>query len=168
MKNLIPLLLILLIVSCNESNWNSDDKTDLFKISYSDYKRVDLLKEYEKISDTSFLKSGYDPTHRITELKKGDETLILFSKIELDNERKEIYSILDTLQIKNLTQVQMMTIGYCEVENSLMEEIIAIVSKTDINKDTIHKINKAWKANAQSNKIEPIKNSDVMFCFNTR
>ena len=161
----LTLFLVLLIVSCNHSNSNPDDKVNLFNTPYSDFKNISFLKDYEKISDTSFSKAGYDPTHRITELQKNDKKLILFSKIELDSNRREIYSVLDTLQINRLTQDQVLTIGYCEVENSLMEEIIAIFYRTDPRQRKIYRIHKAWKANAESNKIEPIRNSEVKFCW---
>lgn len=164
MKNLALSLLILLTLSCKDSNSHSNEKSDLFNISYSDYKKVQLLKDYKKVSDTSYVKEGNEPTHRITELRKDDKTLILFSKIKFDKENKEVHTILDTLQIKNLNHDQWITIGYCEMENTLMEELIAIVEKTE--KDTIQKIDKAWKANAQTNKIEPIKNVENIICLN--
>jgi hypothetical protein len=167
MKNLVPCLLILFILSCKNKNSHSDDKIDLFRISYSDYKEVDLLQDYKKVSDTSYIKSGLDVTHRITELERNGKRLIIFAKINYaKDEYKQIYNILDTLQINNLGKDLKVTIGYCEVENSLMEEIIAVVEKTD--KDSIQKIVKAWKANDKNNKIESIENSEIIFCFNEK
>jgi hypothetical protein len=168
MKNLVPLLLILFILSCKNNNSHSDDDpVDLFSISYSDYKEVDLLLDYKKVSDTAYIKSGLNVTHRITELERNGKRLILFAKITYaKDEHKQIYNILDTLQINNLHKNQKVTIGYCEVENSLMEEIIAVVEKT--NRDTIQKIVKAWKANDKNNKIESIENPEIVFCFNEK
>ena len=155
-----------MILSC-KINSDSENKTDLFNISYSDYKNVDLLKDYKKISDTAYPKSGFENTHRITQLEKNGTRLILFAKVKIaQDEYKETYNVIDTLKINNLSKNQKVTIGYCEAENSLMEEIIAIVEKTD--RDTIQKIVKAWKANDENNKIEIIENSEISFCFNAR
>lgn len=85
-------------------------------------------------------------------------------KISISILHKEVDSIVDTLQIKNLNQNQWIAIGYCEMENTLMEELIGIVEKTE--KDTIQKINKVWKANTQLNKIEPVKNLEKIICLN--
>lgn len=166
MKYFIPIILFFLITSCKNANSNSNDNSELFDIAFSEHKNVEYLQDFEKISDTSYVKSGNEPTHRITELKKNDKTLILFSKIQLDTERNEVYSILDTLQVKNLRSDQRITIGYCEVENSLMEEIIAIVERSD--KDTIRNIIKAWKANSSTNKIELIENLANITCLNEK
>lgn len=164
MNKLYPLLLTLLILSCNDSNSKTDGEEDLFNISFSDHKEVEFFKDYQKISDTSFFNSGFEPTHRVTQLKKDGRMLILFSKIEYAQEEyKEIYTILDTLEIR-LSSNQGITIGYCEMQDLLLAEIIAIVDKT--GDDTIRKVNKAWKANAQTSKIEQIDNLENILCLN--
>jgi len=166
MKNFAFVLCIFLIVSCNGINKNSDDLADFSKIKYSNYKEIDFLKDYVKMSDTAYVKSGNQVTHRITELKKDDKTVILFSKITVDTQDSESYTLLDTLHIKKLNENLMITIGYCNVENYLVEEVIAVVEKTD--SDSIKKIEKVWKANSQTNTIEPVKKTSDISCINEK
>ena len=154
MKEVSSILIFLfLIISCNNK---AENKPEL--IRYSNY------ENYEKVSDTSYIKIGTEPTHRITHLKKGSENLILFKKISLDQHNNENQTILDTLSINNLNDVFTITIGYCEMTNSTPEEIIAVVEQTE--KDSIQTIVKAWKANSVTGKIENIKHVNAIACLN--
>lgn len=164
-KITVILIISVLTFSCENSKKSDHQKTrDDFDQTFSDYKELATLEEYQKISDTSFVKNGIEPTHRITQLKNDTETLILFCKIALDKEYKETLSILDTLKIIDLKSNTFITIGYCEKNNMLPEEIIAIVEKTE--KDTIDKVMKAWHANTSKQKIEEIKDLKNLLCLN--
>lgn len=166
MRQLITLLtLSLLIVSCeNKKKSLSNNQTDLFEKSFSDFKELPVFEEYDKITDTSYAKDGFDSTHRITHIQRNDENILLFNKITLDENYQEYYSIIDTLQIKDLKDDTYISIGYCEMENTLAEEIIAILRRTE--KDTVQEILKAWKANSESKKIEEIKDISKLRCLN--
>ena len=167
MRTFIAILLICFFFSCKNNNSSPDRESGLLNISYTNYKDVDLWKDYKKISDTAFIKSGSHNTHRITQLEKNDTRLILFAKIEVDeNTLEENITVIDTLAIRDLSKNQKVTIGYCETENYLMEEIIAIVEKT--NRDTIQHVVKTWVANHETNRIESMDNSNVSFCYNAR
>ena len=158
-------ILSLLSLSCkNSGKSDSHKENEGLDQAYSDYKELALLKDYYKISDTSYVKNGIEPTHRITQLQKNNETLILFNKISFDKEYQEVYRIIDTLKINDLKSNTFVTIGYCENNNLLPEEIIAIVEKT--NNDTIQKIIKAWRANSNSQKIEKIEDLNNLICLN--
>lgn len=166
MRQLITILILsLLIVSCeNKKKSISNNRPDLFEKSFSDFKELPVFEEYEKINDTSYAKDGFDPTHRITHIQRNDENILLFNKITLDENYQENYSIIDTLKIKGLNRNAYISVGYCEMENTLPEEIIAVVSRTE--KDTIQEILKAWKANSKSKKIEEIKDLTKIKCLN--
>ncbi len=152
-------------MSCeNKKKSSSSNEIDLMEKSFSDYKELSVFKEYDKITDTSYAKDGYDSTHRITHIKRNKENIVLFNKITLDENYQEHYSIIDTLKIKSLNNNTYISIGYCEMENSLPEEIIAILRRTE--KDTIQEILKAWKANSESKKIEEIKDITKLTCLN--
>jgi len=151
------LILLLLILSCNNKDKKiSEDKSDLKELSQK--------VEFDKVSDTSYIKNGNEPTHRITHLKNKNENLILFKRIATNEIGEENLSILDTLSIKNLDDIFYITIGYCEMKTASPEEIIAIVERTE--KDTIQTIVKAWKANSQTRKIENINNLNALTCLN--
>lgn len=159
------LMILLLILSCQNSKKSELEKeNDVFEQSFSDYKELDILKDYQKVTDTSYIKNGMEPTHRITHFRKNEKNLILLSSITFDDNYQEVLLPLDTLIIPNLEHNTYITIGYCEKNNMLPEEIIAIVEKTD--RDTIQKVMRAWKANTIKRKIEGIKNLNDMFCLN--
>ncbi|WP_157717360.1 hypothetical protein [Christiangramia echinicola] len=166
MRKLITILtLSLLIMSCeNKKKSSSSNETDLMEKSFSDFKELSVFQEYDKITDTSYAKDGYDSTHRITHIKSNEENIVLFNKITLDENNQEHYSIIDTLKIKDLKNDTYISIGYCEIENTLPEEIIAILRRTE--KDTVQEILKAWKANSETKKIEEIKDFTKLKCLN--
>jgi len=139
----------------------------LLNVSYTNYKNLDFLKDYEKVSDTAYIKSGSYNSHRITQLKKNETILILFAKIKVDeNTEEENITVIDTLVIRDIKKNQKVTIGYCETESYLMEEIITIVEKT--KRDTIQNVVKTWVANHETNRIEPMDNSKILFCYKAR
>lgn len=172
MRPFLSLALIsLLILSCGNSKKTApqfEKDANLIGRSYYDYREIPYLKSYVKVSDTSFTAKGfeleYEITHRITELKENGHILILFNKISLDDQRNEINSILDTLGIDGLDEDLLITIGYCESGNLLIEQTIAIVEKTD--NDTIQKIISAWKGNPKTGKIERIEDFKNLKCIN--
>ncbi len=156
MRNLSILLILCLILSCNNNK-------DLSPGDQSDFRELSHYKDYAKIADTSYVKDGVEPTHRITHLKNNRENLILFKRISFKGNGNEHQTILDTLSIRNLDGIFSISIGYCEMPDSAPEEIIAIVERT--KKDTIQTIAKAWKANARSGKIEKIQDLNTLMCL---
>ncbi len=159
------LMILLLILSCENSKRSELEKeNDVFEQSISDYKELAILKDYQKVSDTSYIKNGMEPTHRITHFRNNEENLILLSNITFDENYQEVLLPLDTLIIPNLENNTYITIGYCEKNNMLSEEIIAIVEKT--NRDTIRKVLRAWKANSSKSEIEEIQDIEDIFCLN--
>lgn len=82
----------------------------------------------------------------------------------MDDNRNEIKSILGTLRINSLNENLFITIGYCEFENILMEQTIAIAERTV--HDTLQKIIMVWKANSITGKIEKIEDLKVLICLN--
>lgn len=166
MRKLITLLIsATAIISCvNSDKTENENKTELTAHSFSEYRELTFLKNYEKVTDTSYIKSGGEPTHRITQLKRSNEILILFNKISIAENFTEKYSILDTLRITDLRPNSYISIGYCESKNLLPEEIIALLEKTE--EDTIQKVLKAWKANSETSKIEKLDTSKILRCLN--
>lgn len=153
-------LISVLIVSCNKKTSSLPNDLDPF----SDYRELPFVSDYEKQSDTSYSIEGFEGTHRITELRKGKETVILFNSISLDKNRNEIYTLIDTLVITDLPNNSYLTIGYCTKEGYLPEEIIALVKETELQK--IENIIKAWRADHSKNRIIEIKNLQDLECFN--
>ncbi|QYA26937.1 hypothetical protein G3I01_16025 [Gramella sp. MT6] len=158
-------MILLLILSCQNSKRSELEKeNDVFEQSFSDYKELAILKDYQKVTDTSYIKNGMEPTHRITHFRKNEKNLILLSSITFDDNYQEVLLPLDTLKIPNLEQDTYITIGYCEMSNMLPEEIIAIVEKTD--RDTIQKVMRAWKADYSKSEIEEIQDIEDIICLN--
>lgn len=156
-KNFLLTISFILAVGCNEKVKNKH---------YTDFRDLNFLSGYEKVSDTSYSKEGYEITHRVTKLRKENRTVVLFASVSLDENRRELYSLLDTLTIPKLPENSFLTIGYCYMDSILGEEHIVLVEKTKEPK--IKNILKAWRADHRSKQFEEIKNFETMDCFNER
>ncbi|WP_344730728.1 hypothetical protein [Corallibacter vietnamensis] len=63
-----------------------------------------------------------------------------------------------------MNKPELITIGYCQINQNNDENLIAIVDKTDSLK--IQNIRKVWTANTITNKIEAVNNLNGINCFN--
>lgn len=63
-----------------------------------------------------------------------------------------------------MNKLELITIGYCQINENSEENLIAIVDKTDSLK--IQNIRKVWRANVSTNKIEIADNLNGINCFN--
>lgn len=59
---------------------------------------------------------------------------------------------------------ELITIGYCQINENNDENLIAIVEKIDSLK--ILNIRKVWAANTNTNKIEVVNNLNKINCIN--
>lgn len=169
MKKLWPIFLTLLVLSCKEQKEGEKIVTEtdptIFNGVYMDFREMDALEGYEKVTDTSiFIEGNYDPAFRLTELKNKQHTLVLFSKSTVNEELKEIKKVIDTLIIKGIPKDNFITIGYCSLGGKYDQEIVAIVQPT--NQSKIEKVVKAWKANLKTEDFEEIYNLDSIICWN--
>jgi hypothetical protein len=128
------------------------------------FKQIDKLVDYTKVSDTTIYENNLDPKHGILHLRNQINNLIIFKSISRDSIENIIYKISDTLIIKSLNKPELITIGYCQINEDNNENIIAIIEKTDSIK--VQNIKKAWKANTTSSKIEIINKLDGINCWN--
>ena len=69
-----------------------------------------------------------------------------------------------SLAIPDLKNTEFITIGYCQLNQNLDENLIAIVTKTDSM--NIQRITKVWRANTTTNSIEVVNNLNGINCFN--
>jgi hypothetical protein len=103
----------------------------------------------------------------LTQIRKKSKTVILFSKINLNYEADEVkrtFTLLDTIQINSLDDNNFITIGYCELEGLVPEQIISLVKKS--KKKYLDLIIKSWKVNDKTMKIEKIADISIMKCIN--
>ena len=156
-KYLITLLITVFIIGCKSEN----DFEEIKKKSFTEFSEVSFLKDFRKVSDTSYVRNGQEISHRITEYLGEDKILVVFSKITLDSLNEEHLKILDTITIKKDSTY--LSIGYCNYENSLPEEIIAM--KSSKVSDTLKNVIRAWKANFKTNNIEEIENLEEISCL---
>ena len=132
---------------------------------YENYDDVIKSNGFKKVSDTSFTLSNSD--YRLTQIKKKSKTIILFSKINLKDEKDEIkytFTLLDTLHINSSDNNNFVTIGYCVLDGLIPEQIISLVQKS--KKEYLEMIIKSWKANEKTMKIEKIIDVSKMKCVN--
>lgn len=166
--SLVIVMLISFLSFGQEINEKNKFKVREFFILNKEYENYsDIIKSngFKKVSDTSFTlsNSGY----RLTQIKKKSKTIILFSKINLKYEKDEAnesFTLLDTLQIDSLDETNFVTIGYCELDGLLPEQIISLVKKSKM--EHLDKIIKSWKVNEKNMKIEIIIDASKMKCIN--
>jgi hypothetical protein len=103
----------------------------------------------------------------LTKIRKKSKRVILFSKINLkygSDEVNDFFTLLDTLQINTLDDNNFVTIGYCELDGLIPEQIISLVKKS--KKRNLDMIIKSWKVNEKTMKIEKIIDVSKMKCIN--
>ena len=162
MRKILIILSAIILVSCDcktDKNNNS-----IIGMEFQDYRQLNQLENYTKVSDTTIYESNIEPKYGILHLRDKSKNLVIFKSISLDSIRNTTYKILDTLIIPNPNKPELITIGYCQINNDNNENIIAIVDKTDSL--MIQNIKSVWKANTNSNKIEKVKNIDKIKCYN--
>jgi hypothetical protein len=163
MKKLFLLSILSFLNSCVANSQES-----IIGNQFSDHKRVAILEDFEKVSDTTFyINQGIDNEYSLLNLKKDNNDLIVYSLINSAPNEKRSYMILDTLMIK-LKNSEKITIGYCEFDlrNQETGNIIALVETIDNKKMFNQNIKAAWRANSNTGKIEKIENIENLQCFN--
>jgi hypothetical protein len=149
----------------NEKTKFKEKEIFILNKEYDNYDDVIKSNGFLKVSDTSFTLSNSD--YRLTQIRKKSKTIILFSKINLKYESDEIndfFTLLDTLQINSLDDNSFVTIGYCELDGLIPEQIISLVKKSKM--EHLDKIIKSWKVNEKTMKIEIIIDASKMKCIN--
>lgn len=163
MKKLLILLTIISIVACKEKHNES-----IIGIQFKDYKKINQLANFKKKIDTSFYFIDFEPKYGILHLSNEKKDLVIYANIWYDSDRERTYKVLDTLSFSNFDKNEKVTIGYCEfdIKNQHNGNLIALVENTDSKNMFNFKIKKAWVANPNTEKIEPIENIDKVDCFN--
>ena len=163
MKNLLFILTSLILLSCsNKTNKKNDS---IIGMEFQKFNEIARLSNYSKISDTTVYGNNPEPKHGILHLQDKKNNLIILKSITLDSRNENrIFKILDTLIIPNLNKPELITIGYCQINEDNDENLIAIVDKTDSLE--IQTIKKVWTANTSTNKIEILNNLDGINCLN--
>ena len=153
--------------SCKDAEEKMSPKNDFFETSFSDYKEIKALQDYEKLTDTVVETDPSTEDYRLMELNKNGERLVVFYKVD----EKDVvdgsnltYKIIDTLQVGTLQPQERLTIGYCSRPNARDEEVIAVVKEND--SIYVDKIVKAWRANLISELIEPVEDPKDVSCIN--
>lgn len=163
MKYFLIIFTSLILFGCDDKI-NKNNHSIIGK-EFRRFNEIESLLNYTKISDTVIYGNSFEPKHGILHIQDKKNNLILLKSITLDSSNKDIiYKILDTLIIPNLNKHELITIGYCQLDEDNDENLIAIVDKTDSLK--IHNIRKLWRANIVTNKIEAVNNLNGINCFN--
>ena len=163
MKKLLFILTSLVLFSCG--NKVNKKNHSIIGMEFQKFYEIERLSDYSKISDTTVYGNNSELKHGILHLRDKKNNLIILKSITLDSKNENrIYKILDTLIIPNLNKPELITIGYCQINEDSDKNLIAIVDKTDSLK--IQNIRKIWRANTSTNKIEIVNNQNGINCFN--
>lgn len=160
------LIIFSIIISIIFSSLLSKSQDSIIGLEFNNHKEVEYLSAYLKVSDTTVLNSevSFDAQHSLLHLRNTTNNLILFSSITRDKDEKRRYKIIDTLIIPKVKKQEFITIGYCEMGSSSDVSLIGIVNKTNSLK--VRNINKIWKINIKTNKIEKLEDLNDIECWN--
>ncbi|KJD34214.1 hypothetical protein PW52_13545 [Tamlana sedimentorum] len=163
MKRLLFIFASLTLFSCCNKTYKKNHS--IVGMEFKNFNEIDKLSDYSKISDTTIYGNNSEPKHGILHLRNKKNNLIILNNITSDSKNeKRIFKILDTLIIPNLDKPELITIGYCQINENNDENLIAIVDKTDsLN---IQNIRRIWRANTSTNKIEILNNRNGINCIN--
>ncbi|QCX39415.1 hypothetical protein FF125_13570 [Aureibaculum algae] len=130
MKKLLFILTSLVLFSCgNKANKKNHS---IIGMEFQKFYEIERLSDYSKISDTTVYGNNSELKHGILHLRDKKNNLIILKSITLDSKNENrIYKILDTLIIPNLNKPELITIGYCQINEDSDKNLIAIVDKTD-------------------------------------
>ncbi|MDW5288203.1 hypothetical protein [Formosa sp. PL04] len=163
MRNLFFIFTLFLIVSCG-SKTDKPNHSIIGK-EFQKFEHINALADYTKISDTSFYDNTFhEPMYGILHLQNQNHNLLLFKSIARDSINTITYTVLDTLEIKDLNTPEVISIGYCEFNEEQNINLISLVDKTDSL--YIQNIKKVWQANTETHKIEPIIDFTGLNCIN--
>ncbi|WP_372937876.1 hypothetical protein [Seonamhaeicola sp.] len=163
MKRLLFIFASLILFNC--ANKTVKKNHSIIGMEFKKFKEIDKLSAYSKISDTTIYGNNSEPKHGILHLRDKKNNLIILKSITSDSKNENrIIKILDTLIIPNLDKPEIITIGYCQINENNDENLIAIVDKTDSLK--IQNIRRIWRANTSTNKIETVENLNGINCLN--
>lgn len=98
MKSIV-VIIIIITFSLSYLFLNQDS---IIGIEFKNYKQIEYLSEYSKVSDTAVFEDNVIPKHGILHLQNEVNHLIVFNAIKYDDEDNRIFKILDTLVISNL------------------------------------------------------------------
>ncbi|MCY2685632.1 hypothetical protein [Salinimicrobium sp. TH3] len=170
MKKLILLLLIsTLLSSCREKQQAEEQvvvESSPFETEFIDYRDLKMLAGYEKVIDTSVYMGTPEDTYRLLNLRKNGDYLVLFYKVAGRDEQEikhTTYLALDTLLVKKLRNDERVTVGYCYHVDYHEGEIVALVKGT--GKTDVMETVRAWRANPESEEIEPLQDFGDIKCL---
>jgi hypothetical protein len=162
MKKILIIFTLLVLASCGNTAVKKNHS--LIGMEFQEFRQINQLKNYIKVSDTAIYENNMEPKYGILHLQNESTNLVVFKSSTLDSIQNLTFKILDTLAIPISKNSEFITIGYCAINNRNDENIIAIVEKTDRLK--IQNIKKVWSANTVSRKIEIITNLNEISCNN--
>ena len=163
MKYILFLLIILGLLGCADKF-----KKPLIGENFDKFNDIEYLARFKKVSDSSFYNYEEKPEHRLLHLKLEQKDLIVFSKTTFDSSQNTTQRVLDTLGFLNLGSNEGLTINYCEIDlkSNNKGNIIALIQNTDGSNMFIEKVLKAWIANPDTEKIEPLNDIKNIQCLN--
>ena len=130
--------------------------------TYTDSKKVPGLASYQ-FREGSLVSDLKDPEKMIVEVLQKGTTAVVFFSLMTDTVKK-IYSILDILEIKNVTKGWQVRTTFCRQDAIGNVEIVALVKQSP-DKDYLTEVKQAWRFDRDKIRFLaiPVKGVD---CFN--
>ena len=130
--------------------------------TYTNSSKIAGLPGYQ-FREGSLVSAINDPEQMVVQVLQKGTTFVVFFSVMTDTVKK-IYSILDLLEIKNVTKGWQVRTTFCRRDTINNVEIVALV-KSSPNKDYLTEVKQAWRFDRDKIRFLaiPVKGID---CFN--
>jgi len=176
MKNILFYILIILSFACteNKKEKNSDNisqteqtEKTLFDLVYRKIEDIKYFKDFDYNSSAVINYQDIKRKYAFVEMQKQNKVILVFEKIIETGQPKKKFQILDTIHL-NVSENEFTSMGICQENGKRDSRIFTVIEKTKNYHDLEYfsKINRAWKANLESKKIEILAETKGIKCQN--
>ena len=141
----------------------------MFNITYRTHSEIQYLRDYKQNKGSLVSTGANEYGLAISEIQNKNKRIILLEKIVDEGKPKKKFKIVDTLNIDNLKENEFALFGECERGEIPDRGIIAIL-KGNINDEDLESftnVQKAWKVNIKTEKIELLTDLNGIECANS-
>ena len=152
-----------LLMGCSDFG---DRQNPLYGIIYRDEKEVPQFKNYKNVGGSvmyNFKDEAENYKFGISHLTDSIRNILTFEQfISEPNNPQPKYQILDTINIDNIKEYEIITYCECRQDTIFDPQIIALIKAEQDN--DYYRIVRAWRADTKTGKIVLIKNTNGINC----
>ena len=142
------------------------DSKNIFEQKFRNLNEIAAFKDFEEIESSVMDLGNDDYRYGFNYIKNDSISVLIFEEILDQDQKLKKFRILDTLEIRNLKEFELLIFGLCSQDEKFDGQIAAVVNSLDNKSENFDKIKRAWKANVVIHKFEEIKNIKGIKCIN--